>query len=131
MAQRAIIRGAGAVCAVVGLAGCAVPSQGIADKAGASVPLVNESALMGSTPAVLNAEFGRPVLLRVDGTAQVWLYHSAVCGLNLVLYPDASGTPRVALAVPDNGDPARCMASLQHILTDAANNRALEHPASS
>jgi hypothetical protein len=82
--------------------------------------------LVGSTPAVLNAAFGQPALLRVDGTAQVWLYHSSVCGLNLILYPDASGTPRVAAAVPDNGDAASCTESLQRggLTTDAA----AEHP---
>jgi hypothetical protein len=67
-------------------------------------------------------------LRRMDGSAQVWLYHSAVCGLNLFLYPDANGVPRVAAAVPDVGDaPGPCMQSLEHGLTDAA----LEPPASS
>jgi hypothetical protein len=88
-------------------------------------------ALVGSTPAVLNAEFGQPALRRIDGTAQVWLYHSAVCGLNLILYPGPGGTPRVAVADPDNGDPASCMASLQRGAADAAASVPLEHPAAS
>jgi hypothetical protein len=88
---------------------------------------VDTPALVGSTPAVLSAEFGQPVLRRVDGSAQVWLYHSSVCGLNLILYPDRAGVPRVADAVPDNGDPARCVESLQRGMTTAA----LEPPASS
>jgi hypothetical protein len=83
-------------------------------------PPVNPATLVGSTPAVLNAEFGQPVLRRIDGTAQVWLYHSAVCGLNLILYPDSAGVPRVSAAVPDSGDPVSCMASLQRVA-------ALEH----
>ncbi|MDE8347804.1 MAG: hypothetical protein POH28_16765, partial [Acidocella sp.] len=79
--------------------------------------------LVGDTPANLSAQFGHPALLRIDGPAQVWLYHSPVCGLDLILYPDRFGTPRVAAAVPNNADPDRCVRSLQHNLTDAA----LEH----
>ncbi len=82
-----------------------------------------ESACRVHADHRLDAEFGKPVLLRVDGTAQVWLYHSAVCGLNLILYPDNAGVPRVADAVPDNGDPASCMESLQRGMTDAALER--------
>jgi hypothetical protein len=78
-------------------------------------PPVNPATLVGSTPAVLNAEFGQPVLRRIDGSAQVWLYHSSVCGLNLILYPDSAGVPRVADAVPDSNDPVSCMASLQRV----------------
>jgi hypothetical protein len=77
-------------------------------------------ALVGATPGSLTASFGAPVLRRVDGTAQVWLYHSSTCGLNLILYPDAGGTPRVADAVPDNGDPTACVASLQRSLPVAS-----------
>jgi hypothetical protein len=88
---------------------------------------VNAQMIVGSTPAVLSAEFGQPVLRRIDGSAQVWLYHSSVCGLNLILYPDRAGVPRVADAVPDNDDPARCMESLHRSMTTAT----LEPPASS
>jgi len=110
------------VCLALSLAACEQPSP---QSAAITAPLVPPlpSSLMGSTPAVLNAEFGAPVLRRVDGTAQVWLYHSEVCGLNLILYPDSSGTPRVAAAVPDNGDAASCMASLQRGVTAAALER--------
>jgi len=118
---------AGAVFGAMGLAGCATPPVGTAALPPATVAPLTAQNLVGATPAVLNAAFGQPVLLRVDGPAQVWLYHSAVCGLNLILYPDGTGTPRVATAVPDNGDPASCMESLQHGVTDAA----LERPASS
>ena len=82
---------------------------------------------MGSTPQVLNADFGPPVLRRVDGQAQVWLYESAICGLQVFLYPDATGTPRVAAALPDSANPQSCMQSFAHGLTAAA----LESPASS
>ncbi|HUW81015.1 MAG TPA: hypothetical protein VMV54_09020, partial [Acidocella sp.] len=111
------------------LAGCAtMPAQTAATAP--ALPL-NAQGLVGATPAMLNAEFGQPALLRVDGPAQVWLYRSAVCGLNLILYTDHAGVPRVADAVPDAGDPSRCMASLQRSVTDAANGRAMERQASS
>jgi hypothetical protein len=75
---------------------------------------VSQQGLLGATPQLLSAAFGKPAILRVEGTAQVWLYHDSGCGLNLVLYPDTTGTPRVALAAPteDGGDPAACSASL-------------------
>ncbi len=91
-------------------------------------PLDGEG-LVGSTPQILSAEFGKPALLRVDGTAQVWLYHTAGCGLNLILYPDSSGTPRVAMVTPtaDTSLPAQCTASLQRAHVDAG----LEHQTAS
>ncbi len=107
------------------VAGCVQPQAVTASNVNNfTPPPVNPAALVGSTPAVLNAEFGQPVLRRIDGTAQVWLYHSAVCGLNLILYPDSAGVPRVAAAVPDSSDPISCMASLQRVAV-------LEHPSSS
>lgn len=82
---------------------------------------------MGSTPQVLNADFGEPALRRTDGQAQVWVYETASCGLQVFLYPDAAGTPRVAAAVPDNGNAGACMQSLAHGMTTAA----LERPVAS
>ncbi|OYV33425.1 MAG: hypothetical protein B7Z81_11400 [Acidocella sp. 20-61-6] len=117
---------AGVAIGLAGLAGCAAPSAETG-QALAFAPVLSAQSLVGATPALLSAEFGKPALRRVDGAAQVWLYHSPVCGLNLILYPDRSGTPRVADAVPDNGDAASCAASLQHSTTAVA----LEHPASS
>ena len=84
---------------------------------------ISAQGLVGSTPQVLNADFGPPMLRRVDGPAQVWVYESAVCGLQVFLYPDAGGTPRVAAAVPDNGNPASCMQSFAHTVTAAALER--------
>jgi hypothetical protein len=114
---------------VVGLTGCAPQN---AATSGLSLTFlqapISAQGLVGSTPQILNAEFGQPVLRRIDGTAQVWLYHSQVCGLNLILYPDSSGTPRVSMAVPDNNDPARCVASLERAPTTAA---AVEPPSAS
>lgn len=99
--------------------------------------------LIGATPQDLTAEFGQPALLRVDGTAQVWLYHSPSCGLNLILYPDAAGVPRVAIASAADGGAiiGGCQASLQQSHIDAqsdisrpaniARPAALEPPAAS
>ncbi len=81
---------------------------------------VTAQQLVGVTQVTLRADFGAPELQRVEGPAQVWLYHSSVCGLNVILFTGHDGIPRVAEAVPD-GDPQRCMNSLQQRgLTDAA-----------
>ncbi len=90
---------------------------------------MDAEGLVGSTPDVLTAEFGQPVLRRVDGAAQVWLYHAGRCGLNLILYPDNAGTPRVAMVTPtaDTAEPGQCTTDLQRAHVDAA----LEHPTSS
>lgn len=122
--------------ALIALAGCGIPGQSASNQY-ASPNLASAQPLIGSTPSTLNAEFGQPALLRVDGAAQVWLYHSSSCGLNLVLYPDASGTPRVAMASATDGMAAAdCTASLSQAHFDAAVNpaatsAALEHPAAS
>lgn len=85
---------------------------------------VSAQALKGSTPQILDADFGEPLLRRVDGPAQVWLYRSASCGMNVFLYTDPHGTPRVAAMVPDNGaDPQSCMQSLAKPTTAAALER--------
>jgi hypothetical protein len=124
MVQRAFFQTLAAVAGLGALVGCASAGQ---QNLAAMYPMSTQ-ALVGSTPQVLNAEFGQPVLLRTDGPAQVWLYHSQACGLNLFLYPDAGGVPRVAAAVPDHGDdPARCVQSLVHGVTAVA----LERPATS
>jgi hypothetical protein len=114
-------------CGLAGLAGCADAPSAVT----ASVPAapLSTQTLMGSTPQLLNADFGPPALRRVDVQAQVWVYQSAVCGLQVFLYPDAAGTPRVAAALPDSADPASCMQSFTHSMTSAA--LALERPASS
>ena len=112
-------------CCLAALAGCVANPSSLADS-GSGTP-ASTRALVGATAQVLNADFGQPALLRVDGQAQVWVYESAVCGLQVFLYPDASGTPRVAAAMPDNGNAQSCMQSLTRSLTSAA----LERPASS
>lgn len=118
MAQQAVFQLAVAAAMVLLLSACAKMSAPSADLAASASP--SAIGLVGATPATLSSAFGPPALRRTDGTAQVWLYHSPVCGLNLILYPDRNGTPRVAVAVPDNGDAASCTASLRRDLTDAA-----------
>lgn len=102
------------------LSACAVPNP----QTDYSALPVSEQALKGLTPQILDADFGQPMLRRVDGPAQVWLYHSARCGMNVFLYPDAHGVPRVAAVVPDNGvNPQLCMQSLVKPTTAAALER--------
>jgi hypothetical protein len=119
MAQQALFHLAVAAVAIMLLSGCTVTQTQTADF---GAPL--DGGLLGATPATLSSTFGPPELRRVDGSAQVWLYHSPVCGLDLILYPDQRGTPRVTMAVPNNGDPASCAASLRRDLTDAGVERA-------
>jgi hypothetical protein len=104
------------VAALATLSGCAAsvsPQDAEGGPTFIQMP-VTQQGLLGATPQLLSAAFGKPALLRVEGPAQVWLYHGAGCGLNLVLYPDTAGTPRVALAAPtaDGGDAASCSAAL-------------------
>jgi hypothetical protein len=97
------------------LAACAAPPDQDADAGGPTFIQSPASTigLVGATPQMLAAAFGQPALLRVDGPAQVWLYHAGGCGLNLILYPDTGGTPRVATAAPtDDADLAACSTAL-------------------
>jgi hypothetical protein len=96
-----------------GLAGCAVQPQPVAVEA--SVPVASAS-LMGASTTRLTALLGHPKLRRIDGRAQVWLYDSRLCRLNLILYPGTSGTPLVTLASPSppSVSAASCLASLEN-----------------
>jgi hypothetical protein len=89
---------------------------------------VDSQGLVGATPQILSAAFGKPAILRVDGSAQVWLYHDSGCGLNLVLYPDRAGTPRVAMAAPIDGDgtASACSAALARDHVAGVSQGALE-----
>jgi len=103
------------VIALIALSGCAgSPSPQDADGGPSFIQMPGDGQLVGATAQVLDAAFGKPAILRVDGAAQVWLYHDGECGLNLVLYPDNAGTPRVAMAAPtEGGDAAACSAALE------------------
>jgi hypothetical protein len=125
MARPPFIAFLGLCVAGFGLAGCTAPADDAlnANRLGFA-PGAMAANLVGATPASLTASFGAPMLRRVDGPAEVWLYHSPTCGLNLILYPDAAGTKRVADAVPDNGNAAACVSSLQQNGTAVAMERA-------
>lgn len=123
-----VIRGglAIALAGAVALAGCVpLAAQPGGDGLTFMQAPLDAQGLVGSTPQILNAEFGKPALLRVDGPAQVWLYHTSGCGLNLILYPDPGGTPRVTLVTPtaDSTLPGQCTASLQRAHVDAGLER--------
>ncbi len=97
-----------------GLAGCAAPQNpkaGLADTG----PKSASARLIGATPAILKADLGEPSLLRVDGPAEVWLYHSPICRLDVILYRGATGAPvvRLAHAAPRGVADATCVASLE------------------
>lgn len=73
------------------------------------------SNLIGQSSTNLTMELGPPSLQRIDGTAQVWLYHAQACQLNLILYPDQTGTPRAVTAVA-HGDESQCIFGIQQKL---------------
>jgi hypothetical protein len=104
-------RGAAALLMALGLAGCSAAAPPLANTAANPTPIT----LIGTTIGGLQAELGRPALQRVDGSAQVWLYHSTVCRLNLILYPGPNGAPQVSAATPMPPGVAEstCVASLE------------------
>lgn len=94
----------------------------------AYAPNISEQALKGATANVLTADFGPPMLLREDGPAQVWLYQTPICNLDVFLYKDAAGIPRVkALVLSDGANVQDCLLGLTQSTTTAA----LEHNAAS
>lgn len=94
------------------LAGCAHPSGGqVADNA----PTHHPVSLLGATPDSLRTDLGDPILRRIDGSAEVWLYNSRICRLDVIFYPGAAGSPVVSLARPMPRGVSRtsCVASLE------------------
>lgn len=98
------------------LAGCAAPGapdQALAiSSAGASV-----DKLVGVSAEKLEAMLGPPALLRREGPAEVWLYRSPACAVDLILYADPpTGSPHVTEAdTRPLGAPvseANCLASV-------------------
>jgi hypothetical protein len=121
------------IIASASLTGCAAPGNDESAGGPSFIQMPGESrGLVGATPQYLSAAFGQPAILRVDGTAQVWLYHAGDCGLNLILYPDSAGTPRVAMAAPtdDGADINACSAALAraHVAAAGAPLPALAQP---
>jgi hypothetical protein len=108
------------------LAGCAAPG---ARGGGRGATQDSVDRLVGASPTALQALFGPPLLLRRDGPAEVWLYRSSACAIDLILYPDPStGAPRVATAdARPLGTPlsdADCLASLSRLRSGSAGRLA-------
>ncbi len=55
-------------------------------------------ALIGADPAAVLRALGQPRLRRTEGTSEIWLYAGPDCHLDLVLYAEGDGEPRVAHA---------------------------------
>jgi hypothetical protein len=96
------------------LAGCATQSPRLSD-AKISPAAPSPVHLIGATPALLRAALIPPVLRRKDGSAEVLVYNSQKCRLEIVLYPGAGGGKLVSLAqpMPRSVQLSTCMASLQ------------------
>ncbi len=96
------------------LAGCATQAPApSANKVALATP--SPVHLIGATSALLRASLIPPVLRRLDGSAEVLLYNSQTCRLEVVLYPGAGGGKLVLLAqpMPRTVHLSTCMASLQ------------------
>lgn len=64
----------------------------------AGPPLLADQ-LLGRTPERVRLWLGEPALRRPEGsTAEIWLYASEACALDLVLYRDRAGRLRVGFA---------------------------------
>ncbi len=97
------------------VAGCTAPAG--APSTLPAPPGGGAAGLVGESSAALRAQFGPPLLLRRDGPAEVWLYRSASCTVDLILYPDpGTGLQRVSVAdVLPAGAPSstgECLAGL-------------------
>lgn len=56
------------------------------------------AALIGADPDAVLRALGQPRLRRTEGTSEIWLYAGPDCHLDLVLYAEGDGAPRVAHA---------------------------------
>lgn len=100
------------------LAACAGPGTASTDR------FLSQQALHGATPQILATDFGPPMLRRIDGPDEVWLYQTPACTLDVFLYPDNTGKLRVGAVLPDDGaNPQRCLQSLTHVTTAASLER--------
>ncbi len=71
------------------------PSTQTASRPAPAAPLPEVDAaperFLGLAPSALDAELGRPALVRAEGPARVWQYRGRSCVLDLVLYPGPDG----------------------------------------
>jgi hypothetical protein len=91
-------------------AGAAVPAGAVAAEAAARLPSGTKplaaAELLGAGPDALRRWFGEPDLRRPEGDAEVMLFVGSGCALDVVLYPAAGGTKRVAHAAARADGPA-------------------------
>lgn len=101
--------------ALLALSGCARPPAPAPAAVVASAAVTVPVSLVGKSPAGLRAWIGAPALRRVDGAAQVWVYNTGLCRLDVIFYPDAQGAPQVtaAMPMPTGMSSASCLASLE------------------
>ncbi|MBV1795970.1 hypothetical protein [Siccirubricoccus sp. G192] len=59
--------------------------------------------LLGAGPEALRRWLGEPALRRAEGSAEIWLYASDACALDLVLYPEAGRLRAAHAAARANG----------------------------
>ncbi len=97
------------------LAGCATPAPALPATQTAQRQAQTPTQLIGASSKVLRAALIPPVLRRHDGPADVWIYDSQLCRLEIVLYRGAGGSKLVSLAqpMPASVQLSACMASLQ------------------
>jgi cytoskeletal protein CcmA (bactofilin family) len=98
--RRLQVEDGGQITGRIGLAGCSGTPQPVAAAATGAADAAVPVTLVGSSARGLQADLGTPALRRIDGSAQVWLYDSPVCRLNVILYPGPGGAPAVSAAMP-------------------------------
>ena len=78
----------------------------------------NPERFIGAAPATLDAELGRPALVRAEGPARVWQYRGPACVLDLVLYPGADGPSVRHLEArdPESAEPRDTAGCLETLL---------------
>jgi hypothetical protein len=86
------------------LAGVQMPGEAPAPDSPAPEPVaalagmpVRTAQLLGQSPDALRQVLGEPRLRRKEGDAEIWLYQSPFCHLDLMLYGDTA-SPRLRVA---------------------------------
>lgn len=89
---------AGTVAAAPAPATVAMPTSPSPEPRPAGTAPGTAAALIGADPDGVLAALGPPRLRRTEGTSEIWLYAGPDCHLDLVLYAEGDGAPRVAHA---------------------------------
>lgn len=103
----------GAAMGLSVLAAC-VPNAGGGGGDAAAVASIDPDRVMGLSPSDLRQRLGEPELTQTAADAQLWQYRSADCVFDLVLYPNANGSPEVTYTEARRRDggaiaPATCL----------------------